>query len=139
MLRSRLYHGLVDGPARSTLQTGSARGPAADPGTSSAPPGSPHVRARYRQDRAWSSTRCRRERKAELRVLRGHSCPVSGQLFVGRGVDEAADSLDRVRDLLGRGSLARALEEEVLDEMRHAGEPVVLETRTSSEHGDGAR
>src|SRR6266478_4091176 len=52
----------------------------------------------------------------EFDMLGRHTRPVGGQLLVGGGVDETADTLDRVRDLLrGRPPLG-ALEEEMLDE-----------------------
>ena len=77
--------------------------------------------------------------KPKAHVLRWHAGPVGSQLLVGGGVDEASDALDRVGDLLRRRTPAGAFEVEVLDEMRHAGEAVVLEARAAGEHQDHAR
>jgi len=65
--------------------------------------------------------------KPKVEVLRGHARPVRGQLLVCRCVDESADALDRIRDLLRRGAAQCAFEIQVLDEVRHAGQPRVLE------------
>src|ERR1700687_4697013 len=65
--------------------------------------------------------------ESEVRMHRRHARPVSGQLPVGRRVDETSDTFDRVGDLFRRGPPLRALEVEMLDEMRDTGEPVVFE------------
>ena len=75
----------------------------------------------------------------ELHVLGRYARPVRGQLLVGGCVDEPADSLDRVGDLLRCRPAPGALEKEVLDEMRNAGESIVLQARTAAEHQDETR
>ena len=75
----------------------------------------------------------------KLHVLRRYARPVCGQLLVGGRVDEAAHALDGVGDLFRRGPPLGPFEVKVLDEMRHAGESLVLEPRPSGKHQDDAR
>ena len=72
--------------------------------------------------------------ETEIHVLRRHARPVGGQLLVGGSVDEPSNALDRIGDLLGCRPPLGAFEEEVLDEVRHAGEPVIFEPRSAAEH-----
>ena len=76
--------------------------------------------------------------EAELKMLSGDSCPIRSELLVGRGVDEPAHTFDCVSNLLRGRPAARALEEEVLDEMRGAGQALVLQPRAAAEHEDEA-
>ena len=70
----------------------------------------------------------------ELEVLGRNAGPVRGQLLVGGRIYEAANAFDGVGYLFRRWPPARALEQEMLDEMRDARQPVVLESRASAEH-----
>ena len=68
--------------------------------------------------------------------------PVDGRLAVGRGVERAADALDRLADRPGRRIGRRALERDVLHEVRDAGLAVGLEARPGQDvgrDGDGTR
>src|SRR5438309_1885271 len=77
--------------------------------------------------------------QTEFHVLGRDARPVGGELFVGGCVDESANALDRVGDLLRRRPPVRSLEIQVLDEVRHAGETFVLEPRASGKHQHDAR
>jgi hypothetical protein len=67
-----------------------------------------------------------------------HFCPVIGRLAAGAGVENAADAFDLFRDHLGIRALGGALEEHVLEEMRHTRDFGSLEARTNIEIEDQA-
>ena len=64
-----------------------------------------------------------------LEVLMADLRPVDRQLLVGRRVHRAADTLDLLGDLLRRRATAGALEQHVLQEVRHAGDLVLFVSR----------
>jgi hypothetical protein len=72
----------------------------------------------------------------ELEAVGRDPGPVDGELLVGRGVHDTADALDRLGDLLRGRTPSRALEEQVLDEVRDASDPVLLEAGAHPEHHD---
>ena len=59
--------------------------------------------------------------------------PVDGRLAVGRRVERAADALDRLGDRPGRWEAGRALERDVLHEVRDAGLRGRLEARAGED------
>ena len=68
----------------------------------------------------------------------GDLAPEDGDLAVGAGVHDAADALDGLADVAGRGPLLAALEGEVFDEVGHTGEFGRLVPGTgANEDGDG--
>ena len=67
---------------------------------------------------------------------------VDGVLAVGSRVEDAADAIDGLGDLLRRRALRRALEAQVLDEVRDAGLALGLVARAGADvdaHRDRAR
>ena len=65
---------------------------------------------------------------AELELVRRQRLEVVGAVEVGRGVVHAAGALDE-REVLGLGDVARALEHEVLEQVREAGPAGLLVAR----------
>ena len=63
----------------------------------------------------------------QVYAVRRDARPVDGDLLVGGGIDDTADSLYRLGYCLGRWSATGAFEEEVLDEVRNAPDAVTLE------------
>ena len=75
-----------------------------------------------------------------LRLAARDADPVDGGLAVGRGVEAAADALDRLGDGARRGVARRALEGEVLHEVGDAGLLGGLEARAGEDvRRDGDR
>ena len=68
------------------------------------------------------------EPEHERQVLRGHRLPVDRRVFVGERVGLAADARDPRRMLIGP-DVARALEHQVLEQMREAGAARLLVLR----------
>ena len=69
------------------------------------------------------------------RLARRDTDPVDGRLAVGRGVEAAADALDRLGDRPGRRERGRPLERDVFHEMGDAGLVGRLETRSGEDVG----
>ena len=73
----------------------------------------------------------------QLRLFGENACVVTGVLVRGEGVELAADRIDGVGDGVA-GAVFRALEQQVLEVVRRAGEPWGLVDRTHPDpHTDG--
>jgi hypothetical protein len=89
------------------------------------------------QDRVQGELADSMERHAEL--LGRHLGAVDRQLAVGAGIDRSADALDDLRQRARLRVVARALEHEVLQQMRQPGVSLVLVARADRDEDRNAR